>query len=283
MIAVMPDVTVINPLPHPWAIALTGWVGHLRMRGLSPKTIRLRRAHMAMIARRTGADSPAGLTREQLLALVGIADWSTEYRKSVRSSVTGFYGWLIDNGHADDDVSDCLPPVMAPQPRPRPCPDHVWESLIASAPPRERLMARLAGWAGLRRAEVAGLHRDDVIADRDGWSLRITGKGGKQRVVPITDDLARELLDYQPEHGFVFPGREDGHLSEHHVGKLLSALMPPSWTMHTLRHRYAPRGHRGTGNLRAVQEALGHSSVATTERYTAVARHEVRAVSEAAR
>jgi site-specific recombinase XerC len=49
-----------------------------------------------------------------------------------------------------------------------------------------------------------------------------------------------------------------------------------------LRHRFASRGYAGTGNLRAVQEALGHASIATTQRYTAVSRDDVRAVSEAA-
>ncbi|EUA18515.1 phage integrase family protein [Mycobacterium xenopi 3993] len=52
--------------------------------------------------------------------------------------------------------------------------------------------------------------------------------------------------------------------------------------MHKLRHRYATRGYAGTGNLRAVQEALGHASVATTQRYTAVSAREIRAVAEAA-
>lgn len=52
--------------------------------------------------------------------------------------------------------------------------------------------------------------------------------------------------------------------------------------MHKLRHRFGTRGYAGTGNLRAVQEALGHASVATTQRYVAVSARDVRAVSEAA-
>ena len=58
--------------------------------------------------------------------------------------------------------------------------------------------------------------------------------------------------------------------------------MPPGWSAHKLRHRYATRGYAVTRNLRAVQVALGHASVATTQRYTATTEPEVRAVAEAA-
>ena len=141
-------------------------------------------------------------------------------------------------------------------------------------------MARLAGEAGLRRAEVAQAHRDDLIEDLTGWSLIVHGKGGKQRVVPLTDSLATTIREHPA--GWLFPGRDNGHLSAGHVGITISRLMPPGWSMHKLRHRYATRGFAGTGNLRAVQVALGHASVATTQRYVAVSSADLRAVSEAA-
>ena len=146
-------------------------------------------------------------------------------------------------------------------------------------------MARLAGEAGLRRAEVAQVHRDDLGEDINGWSLIVRGKGDKQRIIPITDSLANAINEYSSGYsprGFLFPGQIDGHISPNRVGVVLSKLMPPGWSMHKLRHRYASRGFAGTHNIRAVQEALGHSSVATTQRYTAVSSRDVRAVSEAA-
>jgi integrase len=142
-------------------------------------------------------------------------------------------------------------------------------------------MALLAGEAGLRRAEVARAHCDDLLADIDGWSLVVHGKGGRQRVVPITERLAAEIQAAHSQ-GYLFPGHVDGHISVPYVGQLISALMPPGYSMHKLRHRFATRGYAGTGNLRAVQEALGHASVATTQRYTAVAARDIRAVAEAA-
>jgi site-specific recombinase XerD len=68
-----------------------------------------------------------------------------------------------------------------------------------------------------------------------------------------------------------------------HVGKLVAAALGPGWSMHKLRHRFATRAYRHGGrNLRAVQALLGHSSVATTERYTAVDDDEIRAAAMAA-
>jgi integrase len=142
-------------------------------------------------------------------------------------------------------------------------------------------MATLAAECGLRRAEVAGLHHDDLGRDLIGWSLIIHGKGGRQRVVPVNTALARRLQAYCPG-GYVFPGNDNGHLSPDCVGRLISRLMPDGWTMHKLRHRFATRGFDGTHNLLAVSEVLGHSSVATTQRYTAITMTDVRAVCDAA-
>jgi site-specific recombinase XerC len=58
--------------------------------------------------------------------------------------------------------------------------------------------------------------------------------------------------------------------------------MPEGYTMHTLRHRFGTRAYRGSRNLRAVQELLGHASIATTERYTAIDDDEIRAAAMAA-
>jgi integrase len=112
-----------------------------------------------------------------------------------------------------------------------------------------------------------------------GPSLLFHGKGGKLRVVPIGDDLAAAITAVD---GYLFPAGDDGHLTPQHVGRLMAAALPDHWTAHTLRHRFATRAYRGTRNLRAVQTLLGHSSVATTERYTAVDDDEIRAAAMSA-
>lgn len=271
-------------LPRAWETSVVNWLEFLRMSGLSQATLRLRRDHVRSIARRSNTNSPNELTRAHLQLIVVQQKWSIEHRRAIRSSLHSFYLWAIENGLATDDVSRCLPRVRLPIAQPRPAPDHVWQALLATARPRERVMALLAGEAGLRRAEIAQVHCDDLIQDLDGWSLLIRGKGGRQRVVPLTARLAAEIRTFCGERcsGFLFPGAIDGHLSPRYVGQMLSALMPNGWTAHRLRHRYASRGYAGTHDLRAVQEALGHASVATTQIYTAVSSRQVRSVSEAA-
>lgn len=268
-------------LPDSWDQAITGWLNWLLIAGISSETLRLRRGHVRMVARRSKTYHPSELTRGHLQILCSQYKWSNDHRKGLRTSLCSFYEWSISQGVATDNVAECLPKVRDSTPCPRPAPDWIWLELLEKAPPRERLMALLAGEAGLRRAEVAQAHRDDLLEDGYGASLVVHGKGGKQRVVPITARLASAIRAHC-NRGYLFPGQIDGHISAHYVGKLVGQLMPPGWSMHKLRHRYATRGYAGTGNLRAVQEALGHSSVATTERYTAVSSREVRLVSEAA-
>lgn len=275
-------------LPTPWQTSIDGWVAWLIASGASRETVRARKGVMRSIARRLPRTSgPAEVTTADLIGLCGGQRWSVDYRRHVRVALIGFYDWAVAGGVCETNPARGLPKVAESKPRPRPAPDSVWHQLIEQAGPRERLMARLAGEAGLRRAEVAQVHRRDLIEDIAGWSLIVHGKGGKQRIVPILASLAQAILDYHEPGGhdylgFVFPGQIDGHISAGHVGVLISRLMPPGWSMHKLRHRYASRGFAGTHNLRAVQEALGHASVATTQRYTAVSGRDVRAVTEAA-
>lgn len=254
--------------------------------GHSAETCRVRRGIVRAIARRGGWPTPADVTTDDLIRLFAAHRWSDDHRRNVRTTLALFYSWCQQNSLTASNPADGLPKMPEGKPKPRPVTDTVWHDLLAAAGPRERLMARLAAEAGMRRAEVAQAHRDDLIEDVAGWSLVVHGKGGKQRIVPITNALADAIrsyrcIDYRP-HGYLFPGQIDGHISPNHVGVLISRLMPPGWSMHKLRHRYASRGYAGTRDIRAVQLALGHASVATTQRYTAVADREVRAVSEAA-
>jgi integrase len=265
-----------------WNAALDGWLTWLIAGGTSAATRKTRRAHVRRVARELGAPHPRDITHQQLLAILGRPEYSMEHRRGLRASLASFYRWAVESGVVDDDPTLTLPHIRAALGAPKPATDDIWRALLEQADPRTALMARLACEAGLRRAEVAQVHSDDVNAGIGGAELIVHGKGAKQRVVPITVSLAAAIQKASPFGGFLFPGKIDGHMSADRVGHLVSKVMPPGWSMHKLRHRSATRGYAATGNLRAVQEFLGHASVATTQRYTAVSSMEIRAVSEAA-
>jgi len=215
--------------------------------------------------------------------------WRRETRRSYRNSVVSFFTWAHREGHLATNPAADLPSIKPDAPAPRPAPDRVWNMALLKAGPKVSLMLRLAAEAGLRRAEVAQVHTKDLREGFDGPQLLVHGKGNRERVVPITDELAELIGAGAAGHtpgerrdGWLFPGDDDGHLSARWVGRLCADAMPEGWTMHTLRHRFATRAYRGTRNLRAVQTLLGHANVGVTERYTAVDDGEVRAAMQAA-
>jgi integrase len=278
----MPIHPLSYSLPTAWEAAVDGWLVWLVAAGTSPATRKTRRSHIRRVARGLGADHPGDVTSDGLLAILGRPEFSIEHRRGLRASLGSFYRWCVSAAVVATDPTLVLPTVRTPAGAPRPATDEIWRDILDKADERTRLMARLACEAGLRRAEVAAVHANDLIRGDDGAELIVHGKGGKQRVVPITTSLAAVIEAACPLGGFLFPGKIDGHISHDRVGHLVSKVMPKGWSIHKLRHRFATRGYAGTGNLRAVQECLGHASVATTQRYVAVAAREIRAVAEAA-
>lgn len=266
--------------PAEWQPQLDEYLLTLRAAGQRPGSVRLRRQQLCRLAR--GLECPPdAVTESVLLNWFGHQQhWEPEARKSYRSAARGFFAWAERFGRLPNNPASALPAVRVPKAPPRPASDDAWSTALARADDRIRLMLRLAGEAGLRRAEVAQVHSRDVVDVDAVTQLIVRGKGGKRRVVPISDSLAAELRAVP--HGWLFPNRDGGHLTAAHVGKLVGRALPPGWSMHTLRHRFATRAYRGSRNLRAVQNLLGHESVLTTERYTEVADDEIRAAAACA-
>lgn len=237
----------------------------LRAAGASPGTVRLRRHYLLSLATFYPSRTLLALEPSDLAAFLANAGWSPETRKSARGALRGFYGWAADMELIRVSPAHKLPAVRVPGGRPRPAPDAVFEhAMLAAVTPRERLMVMLAAFAGLRRAEIAHLHTADRVED----VLRVKGKGGKLRIVPLHPFLYAALVDL-PD-GWVFPGRIDGHLSPDYVGQILRRLLGDGWSGHTLRHRFASKAYLVDRDLRAVQTLLGHSKPETTARYTQV-------------
>lgn len=261
---------------------------HLAAIGRPKTTIELRRCQLRYLFKSLNVPV-AVITEAHLIEWFALHPWKPETRRSYRAGIRGFFAWCYKSGLIDTDPAADLPSMKPGQAVPRPTPDHIWTAATLAANARVSLMLRLAGEAGLRRGEVARVHTRDLRYGPSGAQLLVHGKGRRERLVPITDDLAQRIAAGAAGHtpgrsdsGWLFPGGEDGHLSPAWVGTLCSKVMPDVWTLHTARHRFSSRAYRGTRNLRAIQELLGHQSVATTERYCAVDKDEMRAAMMAA-
>ncbi|MCV7134408.1 tyrosine-type recombinase/integrase [Mycobacterium hodleri] len=280
------------PVPTAWLQLIGKYAEAERAAGRAGTTIATRRSHLGRLARELRA-APSEVDEKLLIGFFGRQTWAVETRRSWGNTVASFFKWAHRAGHVAVDPAAELESVAPSHPAPRPAPDAAWSAALEAADGRVTLMLRLAAEAGLRRAEVAQVTVGDLTVGPYGAQLLVHGKGSKLRTVPIADDLAALIAagaeGHTPEEaafgpaGYLFPGDDDGHLSPEWVGRLCADALPGGWTMHTLRHRFATRAYRGTRNIRAVQTLLGHSSVATTERYTAVDDAEIRAAMMAAR
>ncbi len=146
---------------------------------------------------------------------------------------------------------------------------------------RDAAVLALLYGCGLRISEALGLKRADF--GDGGWdAITVTGKGGKQRMVPVLPQVTKLVAAYAalcpydlPEQGPLFVGAKGGPLSARVVqlamARLRGALgLPDTATPHALRHSFATHLLARGGDLRSIQELLGHASLATTQIYTEV-------------
>lgn len=258
-----------SEITQDWVAALDKWAGWLRASRKEPGTIYQRLYHVKRLAIATPA-GPWSVTLDHLSEWMGNQNVGSNTLRSRRSSVVTFYAWAFATKRIQDNPAALLPKVKAAIGKPRPAPAGIADALRFARDTRVPLMVDLGLLAGLRCCEICRVHGDDVRQDFVGWSLTAHGKGDKQRVIPITDELAQRIRE-RAAGGWLFPGQIDGHLSAAYVSKLISRHLPPGVTAHPLRHRFASRAYANGGkDIRAVQELLGHASVATTQIYTAV-------------
>lgn len=262
-------------VPASWSGPLDVWCTELAAAGRTRQTVALRHAHGAQLARGVGG-SPSTLTSDELLAWLAARDWSRETRRAWRASLRSLF-----TSTGRPDLAELVPAVRPVDPTPRPIPEDALLAGLQAADGRAWLILRLASEAGLRRGEVAQVHARDLSRDLLGWSLLVHGKGDRERIVPLGDDLATAVR-LRCAGSWMLPGDVDGHLSARRVGELARDVLPDHWTLHTLRHRFATRAHAATGDLVAVSRLLGHASVATTQRYVATDAARLRLVAAAA-
>lgn len=270
-----------------WRAELEGYETAQRAAGRAAGTIRLNRHYLRQLARLH--PDPWQVTADDLAGWLAAPAWAPETRKTARTAVRGFYRWARRTGRLAVSPADVLDPVSVPRAIPRPASETAVEAALEAGTDRERLMVLCAAYGGLRAHEVARVHPGNV--DWLRGDLRVRGKGGRERRVPLHPLLAAELgaelerrragscgtgwrytgrLTMAGPDGWLFPNGQGGPVTAGNVTRTLSALLGEHWTAHTLRHRFATAAYAVERDLRAVQELLGHSKPETTARYTQV-------------
>lgn len=205
------------------------------------------------------------------------------------SALRQFYGFLVDEGVRQDDPSPALPRPRTRRPLPRLLShaevkllfDRAEEEAAGESPQGVRLLTllELLYGSGLRATELVSLPRAAV--PRDVPFLTIVGKGGQQRMVPVSKRaraaLSRWLAVQPADSRHLFPSRgEKGHLTRIRLFQLLRELAARAGiasdrvSPHVLRHAFATHLLEGGADLRVLQMLLGHADIATTEIYTHV-------------
>lgn len=265
----------IDPLE--WKDDVLCWLNSLKAAGMSKQTIATRRRQIVATAHGLNL-MPRDVTGEDIVSWCGKQRWKPETRKGYRNAIHGFFSWMTATGRRETDPSLELPKIQRPKAHPHPCPDAVIICALAIADDAEKLMILLGSQCGLRRSEIARVSSRDVLSDIPGKSLIVRGKGDKQRLVPLPDDLAKAI---EHAEGFLFKGRWSGHVESSYIGRHVGALLGNGWSTHSLRHRYATTVYLATHNLLLVSQLLGHESVETTQRYVALPDSRLRSVLKA--
>ena len=284
--------------------ALRAWLDHLaHERRLSPRTLEayghIGRLYLAFLQRHRGGDelraadlttiTPAELRAHLAERRGGEAALSARSLAQTLAAIRGFHGFLdrrldLPNPRLalvrGPRVKPSLPRPVSPDQalgllaEPEADPDaDPWEAA------RDMAVLALMYGAGLRVSEALSLTAADAPL---GATLRITGKGAKTRIVPVLPQIGAAVEAYRARLPFglapadaLFRARRGGPLSPRHVQATVQRLrgrlgLPDSATPHALRHSFATHLLGAGADLRSLQELLGHASLSTTQKYTAV-------------
>lgn len=279
MIASPPVSPLTGRDPDPVARHLT-W---MRLRGLSPATITQRRRALARVAFAIG-----------LPLIDANADDLHRWQEALRTSppsianstanVHSFYRWAQDEGLRPDNPAGRLPRPKVPRGIPRPIAEERLNAAIAQAPADVRCWLVLGAYAGLRAGEMSRLMRADILDTATPPVVLVCGKGGKQRIVPLSERVLFELRAYGlPSRGPVFRRRDGnpGPPTPARVSQLVNAHLHDLGigdTGHAARHRFGTRAYQVSRDLRLVQDLLGHADPGTTAVYAAFAAEHAAAV-----
>ncbi len=289
-------------LPQSDVVLIDGFADHLALeRHLASSTVEAYRRDLVQLAsflrrgRRGLPEAQIDDLRRFLAQLTSLGYARASIARRV-GAIHTFYRWAVSRGVVAKDPAVLLgrPKVISRLPAVLRVPEvealveapHAAEDateIDAAVALRDRAILELMYGCGLRVSEVAGLTVDRVDLDRG--RVTVVGKGDKEREVPL-GDVAREaasrwltvrtVLAPASDAG-LFVNRRGRSIGPRDIRRLVgryarAALSGRRVTPHTLRHSFATHLLEGGADIRAVQEMLGHASVATTQRYTHVSR-----------
>lgn len=318
-----------GPVPPDFWVAVDDYLTHLGLeRGHSRATLRAYRADLAafgrFLGRRTDWRAGPGPALEFLAAergavggggprprpavrrAVRLAKASTTVRRRT-AAIRGFYRFCFTEGRIPVDVAEQIALPRAPRRLPDALTVEEVERLLEAAGPpateiappmeravalRDRALLELLYATGLRISEALGLDLD--ACSLDGAYVRVIGKGGRERLVPVGEVACRWLERYLTEarpillggartDGAVFVGRRGRRLGRATAWAIVRSAarragLGERVSPHTLRHSFATHLLAGGADLRVVQELLGHASISTTQLYTHLTGERIREV-----
>ena len=268
-----------------------------RERNASPHTIRAYAADLAQFQAHVAEEIGGGARLEDVDHLVIRAFLARLHRGGVKkvsaarklAALRTFFRYLCREGRLERNPARAL---LSPRMERR-IPTHLEESEIATlievpgeadSARRARAILELLYATGVRCAELVGLDVGDV--DLEARTVRVLGKGSKERVVPFGQPALAALSAYfparlnaRPKSKALFVNARGGRLTDRWVRQIVThrvrqVAMERRVSPHSLRHSFATHLLERGADLRSIQELLGHASLSTTQRYTHVnARH----------
>ena len=270
---------------RPDDLALIGaWADAQRRAGILPNSITRQTSDARSFARWLGQTSILDATRDDVEQWMDAGRGRKSQALAPRtryariSTLHSVYSWALMEGLTDHDPTATIrrPKVRAGLPRPIATNDLV--RCLEQADQRMTLWCSLGAFAGLRCMEIAGLHRDDLLDDRE--MIRILGKGEKERLVPMHSAIVDLLERYPlPRRGplFLHQGQQ---ITPARVSKEIAdfcASIDVGATAHNFRHWFGSAAYEASGDIRTVADLLGHSNLNTSLTYAASSPTRMRA------
>jgi len=264
-----------------WTAQIEAWLHSLQQQNHSPHTLAAYRRDLAWLA---DFQPQSKLARPLFTAALRQLGQQNQHPRSIARRLSAwrqFCRWLVQIGYLKADPTHGLKAPKAPERLPKAVPAEPLNQLLDQAPEnpldsRDLAIFELLYGSGLRLAEACSLDLADLNL-QSGW-VAVTGKGRKQRHLPLTAQSIRALEGYlkirtaASGETALFTSRTGRRLGARQIQKRLQQFAAHHGSRHLsphmLRHSYASHLLQNARDIRAVQELLGHSQLATTQHYT---------------